>query len=261
MSNVMQTSQALNLAGVHNFRDLGGMKTTNGRTIKHGLLFRSADLTDATTEDKQLFQDLGIRTIFDYRTAQEANDRPDPQLPNVNYHRVAVNKETGEASCQSLEDLFAKEQPDSFGTDLLVALYHNLPIGNYSFQQLMAHVKQPADNLPLIQHCAGGRDRTGIGTMIILLALGVAWEDIVEDFLYSNVLLEDYHQQIFTQLEDKIPPSQLEPFKKGFLLQEQYLTLSYQAILAHYATIEEFLTQEYGITADIRMTLQDYCLE
>lgn len=257
----MQTSQALDLAGVINFRDFGGMKTIDGRTIKQGLLFRSADLTDVTEEDIQTFRELGIRTIFDYRTAKEATERPDPQLANINYHRVSVNKEEDTSSYTSLNDLFATKQSNSIGNDLLVELYRSLPIGNYSFKQLMEHMKHPAENLPLIHHCAGGRDRTGIGSMIILLALGVAWEDIVADFVFSNVLLEEYHQQIFTQVENKMSPAQFEQFKAGFLLQEQYLSLSYQHIFTHYPTIEDFLAEEYGMTAEVRKTLQDYCLE
>jgi protein-tyrosine phosphatase len=92
MSKDTQTSQLIDLSGVINFRDFGGMKTKDGRTIKQGLIFRSADLTDMTEDDHKKFKDMKIRTIFDYRTAQEAGDRPDPQLPSINYHRVAVNQ-------------------------------------------------------------------------------------------------------------------------------------------------------------------------
>lgn len=160
-----------------------------------------------------------------------------------------------------MDDLVSDKNPNDISSNILVELYQNVPVGNASFKHLMRMFKYPDENLPLLHHCTGGRDRTGIGAMLILLVLDVEWEKIVEDYTYSNVTLKDYHQRIFSQLEDIIPEQQVEQFKKDFLLKEDYLTLSYNNILNSYGTIETFLYEEYGITEDIRTTIQDYCLE
>lgn len=62
MNKNTQTSQLIDLSGIINFRDFAGIKTKDGRTIKQGLIFRSADLTDMTEKDQQLFKDMGVLT-------------------------------------------------------------------------------------------------------------------------------------------------------------------------------------------------------
>ncbi|UOQ49045.1 tyrosine-protein phosphatase [Gracilibacillus caseinilyticus] len=255
------SSQPINLEGVMNFRDLGGIKTKDGRFIKKGLLFRAADLTDMTAEDKAYIQKIAIRTIFDYRTADEATKRPDPHLERVNYIRVSVNQETGKPAYNSLEEFMQSEKFEYFANDLLMELYKSIPVGNPSYYHLMSLLKNPGLNLPLVQHCAGGRDRTGVGSMLILLTLGVDWEVIVEDFLLSNVLLDGYHSEIFQKLNGMVSEEQAAKFKEQFLLQERYIDMSYQNILQNYDSFEAFLEQEYGITAEDRKAIQDYCLE
>ncbi|UOQ84372.1 tyrosine-protein phosphatase [Gracilibacillus salinarum] len=255
------SSQPVNLQGVMNFRDLGGIKTKDGRSIKKNILFRAADLTDMTTSDKAFIQKISMQTIFDYRTADEATKRPDPHLERVNYIRVSVNQETGKPAYNSLEEFMQSDTFDSFANDLLMELYKSIPVGNPSYHHLMSLLKDPERNLPLVQHCAGGRDRTGVGSMLILLTLDVEWQVIVEDFLFSNVLLDKYHSQIFEKLNGMVSEERAEKFKEQFLLQERYIDMSYQNIMQNYNSFEVFLEQEYGITAEDRKKIQDYCLK
>lgn len=183
-------------------------------------------------------------------------------MSSINYHRIAVNQEdTNAQNYTSLDNLVSDKNPNDISSNILVDLYQNVPVGNTSFKHLMRLFKYPAENLPIVHHCTGGRDRTGIGAMLILLVLDVEWEKIVEDYTYSNVALQDYHAKIFSQLEDILPKQQAEKFKNDFLLKEDYLTLSYNNILNSYRTIETFLYEEYGITEDIRKEIQNYCLE
>lgn len=254
-------SKEIKFSGVINFRDLGGIQTKDGRTIKKGILFRSADLTDLTPEDKDKWREMGIQTVYDFRTANEANSRPDPQIENVKYVRQSVNLEESNQEYTSLEDYFKSGDAESFGNELLVQLYESIPVSNKSYKQLMDLIKKPAENLPLLQHCTGGRDRTGIGTMLVLLTLGVEWEVVLEDYLYSNVTLEKYHNDIFDKIADKVSAKYLEAFKVQFLLQERYLNMALQNILTNYKDIETFLAEEYEITEEVRKEIQDFCLE
>lgn len=259
MDKEIKTSRLIELSGVINFRDFGGIQTKDGRRIKDGILFRSADLTDITKADQSFLEDFSVRTIFDYRTAEEANDRPDPQFPGVGYYRVAVNSENQD-SYTSLDDLIG-EDTDHLSSDILSDLYKNIPTGNRAYKQLMDLIKRPEDNLPLVHHCTGGRDRTGIGTMLILMVLDVEWETIVEDYIYSNITLKMYHENIFSQLSKVMSKQQVTQFKNDFLLKEEYITLSRENILGHYRSVDQFLNEEYGITEEIRKNIQDKCLE
>ena len=59
------------LAGVRNFRDVGGLPTVDGRRVRHGVLFRSGHLAHATPEDAAFLDSLGLHTIFDFRNAAD----------------------------------------------------------------------------------------------------------------------------------------------------------------------------------------------
>ena len=64
------------LQGGSNFRDLGGYRTGDGRTVRRGTVFRSAHLGGLTGEDRVALGKLGVRTIVDLRGVDEAAETP-----------------------------------------------------------------------------------------------------------------------------------------------------------------------------------------
>lgn len=61
-----------------NCRDLGGLKTADGPTIASGLLLRSANLAEATEEDRKVLREkYHLAKIIDLRTETERRERPD----------------------------------------------------------------------------------------------------------------------------------------------------------------------------------------
>ena len=72
------------LAGVRNFRDVGGLPTVDGRRVRQGVLFRSGHLAHATGQDAAFLTTLGLHTIFDFRNAADQKlEGPDVELPGV----------------------------------------------------------------------------------------------------------------------------------------------------------------------------------
>ena len=65
-----------------NARDLGGMKTADGRQIRKGRLIRSEQLADLTPSDKAKLEGL-LDTVVDFRNTEEATDQPDTRLTGV----------------------------------------------------------------------------------------------------------------------------------------------------------------------------------
>jgi len=168
---------------VHNFRDMGGYKTKDGRRVKNGLFYRSAALGKMTLADKELFETLGIKTIFDYRDNNEAYHNPNPvfsyaqyiQIPAKGNHAFEMPTNAGG------RDFYKVVSPEMFRD-----FYAQMPFNNLSFKELMQTIQNP-DNLGLVHHCAVGKDRTGIGGALILLALDVPEETIMEDYLDTNI--------------------------------------------------------------------------
>src|SRR5471032_3594625 len=64
------------LEGGSNFRDLGGYRTAQGRTVRRGSVFRSAHLGTLTDADRLAIGRLGVRTVVDLRGVNEAAETP-----------------------------------------------------------------------------------------------------------------------------------------------------------------------------------------
>ena len=75
----------LNLQGAPNARDLGGLRTADGRTVRPGLLLRSGELSRLTATDAEALQRLNLKTVVDFRTERERAQKPDVKLPGVQY--------------------------------------------------------------------------------------------------------------------------------------------------------------------------------
>jgi protein-tyrosine phosphatase len=157
--------------------------------------------------------------------------------------------------------MFQQGLHHQFTQDMMLAMYANMPIGNASYRELMKLLSSPEKNLPLVQHCAGGRDRTGVGSMLILLTLGVPYEAVMDDYLLSNITLVSYHQELFDIASQYVSGEELRAFKNAMHLQERYLDASIDSIFREYGTFERYLELEFGIDDDIRTRIQDYCLE
>ena len=90
-----------------------------------------------------------------------------------------------EYSLQSWFNLFEDEsrRPE----DIFFDMYEMLVFGERS-KKLIPEIFSifSGDNEAVLWHCSAGKDRVGIVSMLILLALGVKEEVIVEDFLATN---------------------------------------------------------------------------
>ena len=63
------------LDGQPNFRDVGGYKTEDGKTVKRGLVYRSGELPRLTDKDVAKLEQLGIKTVVNFLT-DERNKGP-----------------------------------------------------------------------------------------------------------------------------------------------------------------------------------------
>jgi len=154
--------------GIPNLRDLGGWKTADGRRVKQGLLYRSANLCENADEcpdgkvrlrttpetRRYLSEDLGIRTELDLRTPKECRGLESSPIGDA-VRRVEIS-----SGCYAqMKEPWAKE---ALRKDLELIL--------------------DAKNLPILFHCSGGRDRTGALAFIVNGLLGVSEEDLARDW-------------------------------------------------------------------------------
>ena len=70
--STLAASRVIPLDAVHNFRDLGGYPTTDGRVTRWRRLFRADGLYRLTADDLEVVRELGIHTVLDLRTFSTA---------------------------------------------------------------------------------------------------------------------------------------------------------------------------------------------
>lgn len=250
-------NRVLPFEGVLNFRDMGGYVTEDGRKVKYGIFFRAAELTGMTEKDKEFFKSLGIKTIFDYRGIQEAELKADPAFEGINrIHIPAVAGEVPMDMRDMIKDGYFKKMNSEFASNM----YLQMAFDNPSFKRLMETIVD-SDNLGLLHHCAGGRDRTGVGSAFILLSLGVPRETIIEDFLISNRTLAPLNVIMKEQLVAFLSPEEADQFINALELRGEYLEALFAAIDSRFGGVESFLEQEFGMTADKLAQLRERCLE
>lgn len=243
---------------VPNFRDMGGYKTTDGRRVKRGLFYRSAALGKMTLADKEKFRALGIKTIFDYRDDEEAIKNPDPIFEDVTNIRVP-------AKLSALTQMPTNDKtPKSFykevTPEMFKSLYTQMAFDNPSFQQLMK-VAQNKAQLGLLHHCAIGKDRTGVGGAMILLALDVPRETIFEDYLKTNALLQATVEQIATKVRPTSNEMEMQQFYALMQAREDYLQAVFDGIDTRYSSVDDFLAEQFALTKEKRQQMQSFSLE
>jgi protein-tyrosine phosphatase len=251
--------QQVSLAGAHNFRDLGGYATGDGRHVKAGLLYRSDSLAQLTDADLDRLATLRLRTVYDFRTPAEVEPAPDRLPAGHAIQRVALPIGDPGLNVEALRtsilagDLDAVQIPDSYAD---VVLQHSAV-----FRAWFDDLLDPA-NAPGVFHCTGGKDRTVVAAALFLYALGVPRETALRDYMASNYYLHDF---IETNLWKARFASRFkvdgDRFRALMGVREPYLEKAFEAIEANYGSLDNYLEQALGLDEGKRAQLRAFYLE
>ncbi|MBQ9162374.1 MAG: tyrosine-protein phosphatase [Clostridia bacterium] len=162
--------------GVSNIRDIGGYTTIDGKTVKQGLVYRSAWLDPITAEGKTtVLEQLGVVTDLDLRG--ESTVSPVDGLNCIS------------TSVKHYHYVF--DEPEYLD---------NMRVAIAAFAD--------EDNYPMIYHCYIGRDRTGTVTALILGLLGVDEDTVKREYMLSLNSTAGHngtsHAKLYWYMEDFI---------------------------------------------------------
>jgi len=164
---------------LHNFRDLGGYRTRDGRTVRWRRLYRSDSLAKLRGDDWRRFLDLGVRTVIDLRYPWEIAARGRvPESDGLVYHNLSIEHQPYDQ---------AELGPDVDTARFLADRYAEIALDGVEELRLALEVIAAGDSAPLVMHCAAGKDRTGLLAALVLSLLGVEEESVVEDFALTGL--------------------------------------------------------------------------
>lgn len=256
-TDVFAADVAVEVPAVENFRDMGGYLCQGGRVVRWGRFFRSGALQNLSEADLALLSAARLRYVVDYRSQFEAQRTPDELPAGAEYlHIPAIGPGNPQVSSLAETDLLAQLQqvrdPAQMQEVLraFVMLYQELPFDNSSYRQMLGTL-DALEGGAMLQHCSAGKDRTGVGCALVLLALGVDEETVAQDYLLSSVFRENHNRHLLEKLAEMQFSPQIIQALEGMLdVSRDLLEHTFTAIKARYGDYPRYFLEEYGVDAE-----------
>ena len=253
----------LPFAGGNNFRELGGYRADEGKTVKWGQIYRGFPTGRLTTEaDRARLDGLGLRLILDLRSSAEAAKLPDYVPDGARLVQICgLRDATGQEIDFSPNDIQRLVQSAPAGMSLTQLMYRQMLTGNKAFKELFRALE--AGETPILFHCTAGKDRTGVAAMLILLALGASDETICADYARTNLCRAAEIEKAMADHAAEIAadPAQRMRWQTSAGVDPETAPFVLRTIRQDYGSAESYLEAEYGLTPARLMRLRRMYLE
>jgi protein-tyrosine phosphatase len=250
-----------------NLRDIGGHAARDGKVVRTGLAYRSDQLHPVADVDAARLAGLGLTSVFDLRSPDEAAARPDQLPPGLRYLSFDVLADARLTGLDDFEQLL--RDPERANAVLgggrvdgvLERVYRgfvSLASAREGYRQLFLSLGR-RDDLPLLFHCATGKDRTGWAAAALLTLLGVPRAAVVEDFLASNgAILPRYEPMIDAFAAAGGERAILTAI---FGVNAAHLDLAFDEMTRRHGGIDRYFADGLGIDASAQDALRAMYLE
>ena len=255
--------EIIHLSRIKNFRDIGNVRTKDGRLVKKGMLIRGRTLRKLSPRDiKLLKEEYNLKTIVDLRTKKEAEEKKDDSLEGVAYYHYPILSEalvgiSHEKKVHSLKSLLLMPKMED--------LYKSMVQGP-SLDRLARALKfiltLPEDGYSVLFHCTAGKDRTGILAALILSFLGVAKNPILEDYMYTNKATQKkakfvYLGLLVSQFNHKLA----KKVRMYYIAKKDYIESAIESIKSQFGSLENFFAQKLQFTSAETQAIKNKFLE
>lgn len=264
------------LGGAPNARDLGGIETLDGRTLRRGRLIRSGMLSRLDDKDIAYLKNAGLRTVVDFRTAAERIQKPDrlpegteyivcPMLEDktdgITRDKPETEDEEAQRTVKMAQRLMARD-PDGAAQmrslyPLLVTLEHSVLHYRQFFEILLRH-----EDGALLYHCTLGKDRVGTATALILSALNVPRETIYSDYLITRTRCAPGTERLVENCARYTGDAATLEFIRAIdTVREDFLGAAFEAIDESCGSMDNFLRDRMGLDSKKLSRLRELYLD
>ncbi|XIF20550.1 MAG: tyrosine-protein phosphatase [Acetilactobacillus jinshanensis] len=189
----MENHRLLNIKHGYNYRDVGGYPTYDGRVTKWHQVVRSGNLAQLSLTEQQYLKEYGVVCDVDLRSKGEAIHEPD-RVPNgVKYFFNPIH---GSKRPPKIINLRAKFSNDpSLSHHHMMNVYRHMIDSHHSrryYRRLFKIFLKYGKKGAVLLHCSQGKDRTGMGVVMLLLTLGVDLKTVEQDYLISKKEMVPY---------------------------------------------------------------------
>jgi len=252
-----ERTQALDLSGAPNFRDIGGYLTKDGRRVKAGRVYRSNDLAHLTSEDTKEVAALHIASVVDLRTQEERRQAANVWLQPP----VDVYESEKLSLAPVMRSILAGAANAAGARRGLIHFYAGMP-DLYRVEYAEFFHRIAAGRLPVLVHCTAGKDRTGVAVALLLASLGVPRQTVLEDYSATDTLLARQPavplggaaQAALAQLPE-------ESRRALWRSDPAYVRAAFNSLDHEYGSLAAYLTRGLSLSADELRMIQIHVLE
>jgi protein-tyrosine phosphatase len=253
------TSRVVPLGGGINFRDLGGYLNEDGRRVKWRKILRCGHLANLTDQDLDTLEQIGVSKIHDFRRQEEQQQSPSAAVRAdfVDDYHISI----GDIS-RFWEFLFEGELTTESSHELVVNSYRScIKVVIPAFSRFMREIIDNADNTSVF-HCSAGKDRTGMAAALILSALDVPRETIIEDYMLTRKHYDS--SRLVDIIEGHLRDAKVENWERDWLtpyvsVHEDNIVAFLDAIDEHYGSMRCYLMTALNLSeADLEFMKQHF---
>ena len=261
--NLREDYRKLPFTGAHNFRDLGGYKTEDGRTVKWGKIYRSDNLHSLTDEDLKYMKRLNIKSVVDFRSVEERENEPDRLNPDMTQVLLPIKFQPKELDDGSIKNLMKDLTFGDLDSSNLLRDFNIVIVEEFTdeYKNFFRHIIENNAE-PLVFHCTAGKDRAGFASAMILTILGVPREKVIEDYLLTNTYVKDHVDDKMLEIELKtFFRADTDNLRKINLVEERYIQAAFDTIDSKWGGMDRYISEALNLNEEDILKLQDFYLE
>lgn len=248
------------LASVNNFRDVAGAddatayRTSGGRKLRRGVVYRSCVLASPSVLDMSILDSLGIATVYDLRTPEEITKTPDNPPSGATESNINLNG-TDDVVYPTLE---TPDQTIAYMQSSYTAFVSDDGIRNRLAQVLRGLAGTPGRHL---YHCSGGKDRTGWVTTLLLSIVGVPPIVIAQDYLLTNVYAQSTIQGVYQQTLAALGQDAANIVYPILVADQRYLDAALAEVTSRFGSMASYIADGLGVDVATQSRLRSLLLE
>lgn len=263
-ASFVTAERILPVEGMHNFRDMGGYPTMDGRRVKWGLLYRGDQLANSQASSDAYMESLKIGIIVDLRSQFEIDKSPnrclttwaktyhfDPDAPIAAFAGGVQNKDIFSDAKNLIATAQTWLEAGKSGNNVMIKQQEDFverPASKRAFQDAL-EVVMGLDGVSVFQHCRGGKDRTGYLAMLELMLLGVDIRYVKYDYALTNRARaqknQAYHDKFMSMTHNR---AYTDFYMSLFEAKPIFLDAALATITENYGSVLNYVKTQFGIT-------------
>jgi protein-tyrosine phosphatase len=258
----VKTKKILNntdgLRKIINFRDCGGYNASGGKKVRLGMIYRSGQPDKANQQDIDIISALNLKTIIDLRPEKEWI-RFHPALNKA--ERVHLQIDITQTTMKRLRKWLNKKHTENEIINAVDSVYADMVDLMKPHLKVLFKLLSNGNSYPILIHCRGGKDRTGVIVALIHSVLGVSFEDILKDYMFTNeYLLPPARKAMkkFKWMSFGLFPA--ENYEIAYAAREKYIHTFFEKIKVDFGSLDNYLAAN-EVSSSIMKEVKSILLE